>query len=328
MRAARVSVWGLGPHAVRNILPALTQTAGLTLAGVCSRSADTVRATAGEYGCAAWTDPVAMLADQDVDVVYVATPIGLHYQQGESVLRAGKHLWCEKPLAETYDQVRMLVETSRKSDLTLAEGFMYLYHPHWAKLRELVASPTLGRITDISCTFGIPKLDHPGFRDSADLGGGAFLDVGCYPLSLASELFSAQDGEVAFAQIVTARGAEVDCAGWAVLLYGPDTVVRLNWRVGASYRNEADFWGTEGSLFADRVFSKARDYVPVLRVRDRTGAGFDNTGEASDHFVRMFAAFRALMDDSDSAEAERSAAERRAKLRQLVKDTSRKVTYG
>lgn len=328
MRAANVAVWGLGPHAVRNILPALTQTAGLTLAGVCSRSADTVRATAGEYGCAAWTDPAAMLANQDVDVVYVATPIGLHFQHGESALRAGKHLWCEKPLAETYDQVRALAESSRKSDLTLAEGFMYLYHPHWAMLRELVSSPVLGRITDISCTFGIPKLVGPGFRDSADLGGGAFLDVGCYPLSLASELFPAEEGEVAFAQIVTAPGAEVDCAGCAVLLYGPDTVVRLNWRVGASYRNEADFWGAEGSLFADRVFSKARDYVPLLRLRDRTGAGFESTGEAADHFVSMFAAFRALLDDAASADAERSAAERRARLRQLVKDTSRKVTYG
>lgn len=328
MATANIAVWGLGPHAIKNILPALAQVSGLRFIGVSSRTDEVLRAVSSGYRCIAWADPAEMLASPDVDVVYVSTPIGLHSTHGQAVLHAGKHLWCEKPLAETADQVQGICDLSRRGRLTVAEGFMYLYHPLWEALREVIGSARLGRITDVSCNFGIPELERPGFRASKALGGGAFLDIGCYPLSLAVDIFQSEQPEIAFARIVSASDEEVDYAGQAVLLYGPDTVMRLNWRSGGSYRNDVDFWGTEGSVSVDRIFSKPVDYVPRICLRDRQGRETFSAGQAANHFIRMFEAFRGLLDNAASAEAERVTVERRAQLRQLVIDTSTKVTYG
>ena len=138
MRNYNVVVWGLGPHAIRNILPAIRGCAGMKLYGVCSRNPEIVSKYAAEYECLGWTDEAAMLADPAGEVVYVSTPSGLHASQGRSVLNANKHFWCEKPLAETLADVLDLESLSRERGLSLAEGYMYLYHPQFGYLRELV----------------------------------------------------------------------------------------------------------------------------------------------------------------------------------------------
>ena len=137
-----VAVWGIGPHAVKNILPAIQATSGLTLKGICSRDAAKVEQTAREFKCQGWTQPEQMLQDPSVDVVYVATPIALHFEHGRSVLQAKKHLWCEKPLANDHQQVLELVRLSREVKRGLTEGFMYLYHTHFSQLQSIIREHT------------------------------------------------------------------------------------------------------------------------------------------------------------------------------------------
>lgn len=87
----RIGVWGLGRHATNNILPALALMNEFMLYGVCSRNTDTVFRTAEQWNCKAWTDAAQMLSDSHLDIVYLATPIGLHAEQGTQVLEAKKH---------------------------------------------------------------------------------------------------------------------------------------------------------------------------------------------------------------------------------------------
>jgi predicted dehydrogenase len=318
----RVAVWGLGSHARRNILPALQACDGVALRGVCSRDATVVAQAVADLGCASWDDPVQMLADPAVDVVCLATPIGLHAAQGAAVLDAGRHLWCEKPLAQTLDEAMSLVQLSRVRGVSLAEGFMYLYHPQFRQLRDLLQSPTIGVVHQLTCRFGIPPLKRPGFRMQPELGGGAFLDVGSYPISLAAALFPGQEPEVQFAEIETAPGSPVDTAGRAVLRCDDRVSVSLEWGVGLGYRNEIDVWGSEGSLMAERVFSKPADFVPQIRLLDRHGNARLEEGRAGNHFVAMFAAFRDLAGTPDRAEDERLQIARRARLGDRIRQRS------
>ena len=129
-----------------------------------------------------------MLRDDAIDVVYVATPIALHGEHGRRVLEAGKHLWCDKPLATSRDAVLQLLERSARLGLVLCEGHMYLHHPQFQWLRSYVTEGRLGRVTSIECRFGIPRLEQPGFRSDPSLGGGALPDSGvrfavhaCFP---------------------------------------------------------------------------------------------------------------------------------------------------
>ena len=323
MKELRVAVWGLGHHALHNILPALDACPGVALYGVCSRNTQVVARTTAATGCVGWNDPQDMLDDSRVDVVYLSTPIGLHAEQGRTVLAADKHLWCEKPLSGNADDATALAKLSRARRLTLAEGFMYLYHPQFRYLQHVVKSGELGYIHSVSCRFGIPPLRRPSFRDSPELGGGAFLDVGCYPISAITSFFPDADPDVRFAEIGVARGSLVDTSGRAVLRFANDVCALLEWGIRCAYRNEIDFWGTNGSVFSERIFSKGADYVPRFRFLDQQGRERYEHGTADNHFVAMLRSFRNLIDDADGAEHERASIMRRALVSDQIREQSR-----
>lgn len=319
MKSLRVAVWGLGPHALRNIIPAIAGCPGLVLHAVCSRDPETVRQSAEAWHCRGCSAPESMLDDPSVDVIYLSTPIGLHARQGMEVLRAGKHLWCEKPLTGGRRTTDAMVQLSRELCLGVAEAFMYLYHPQFLDLQELLASGRLGDIVSIQCRFGIPPLTRPGFRLTPELGGGAFLDVGCYPISAMAALYPHDQPEVLTSEIVKCDGYAVDCSGRALLRYPDGVRATLEWALDASYRNEIDIWGKHGSAQAERFFSKPADHVPVIRIRDRHGEVSSRSVAPENHFVTMLAAFRETAARPDAAEQERRRIAHRALLAERIR---------
>ena len=319
MTALRVAVWGLGTHAVKNIVPALQHCPGATLYGVCSRNTEVVARVANDARCVGWTAPEAMLDDPAVDAVYLSTPIALHETQGKSVLLAGKHLWCEKPFGMNAEATNALLTSSRDFGLSVGEGFMYLYHPHFLQLVRVLKAGRLGEVRGVSCRFGIPPLEHPGFRSDRTLGGGSFLDVGCYPVSAMVSLFPELEPDVLSAEVCAAPGSSVDNHGWAVLRYDSGVHAMLEWGTDCAYRNEIDIWGTGSSVSSERLFSKSSDHVPRFRFLDGHGNETWETGEAGNHFTAMFGAFRALVDDPASAESERLAIAKRARLMDRIR---------
>jgi predicted dehydrogenase len=264
------------------------------------------------------------MLEADVDAVFVATPIGLHAEHGRVVLAAGKHLWLEKPFTASLEGAELLTRMSRERGLTVGEGFMYLYHPQFARVRDIVQGGSLGYIHAVRCRFGIPTLEHPGFRADRALGGGAFLDVGSYPISAAAALFPTAWPDIRHADIVTSPRSAVDTAGSAVLYFPNGTRATLEWGTGCSYRNEIDIWGTTGSLMTSRVFSKPADYVPRFIFLDERGSERQENGVAENHFLTMFSAFRARVDDPAAAERERGDIVRRAKLADAIRRFSHK----
>jgi len=196
VRSLRVAVWGLGRHAITKILPAISAVDGLELYGVCSRNLSTTSSSAHKWNCMKWVDPTSMLCDPKVDIVYVSTPIGLHYQQGKQVLDAKKHFWCEKPLTCKLEDTLELLESAGNKGLSICEGQMFLYHPQYQKLIDYVESFQLGNILSIDCKFGIPRLENESFRTNSSLGGGAFFDVGCYTVAAILGLFSKDEARL------------------------------------------------------------------------------------------------------------------------------------
>ena len=89
-----MAVWGLGNHAINRILPALASIDEVKLVGVCSRNRKVVDDCAKQWECHGWISPSEMLDCDNVDVVYIATPIGVHFSLSEQALKAGKHVWC------------------------------------------------------------------------------------------------------------------------------------------------------------------------------------------------------------------------------------------
>ena len=314
MRPLRVAVWGLGRHAINKILPAVAATGSLNLYGVCSRNENTVNSCAGKWNCKAWTDPGPMLLDPDVDIIYVATPIGLHFEHGKRVLDANKHFWCEKPLTCRLQDTLELLELSRSKGLSVCEGHMYLHHPQFRKLASYVSDGSLGSIVSIGCRFGIPRLEQASFRTDPALGGGALFDVGCYPIAAIQALFPDQAMDVSYAEVVAKHGSVVDTDGHAIIAVSNGATAYLEWRINCAYRNEIDIWGEQGSVFSDKVFSKPADHIPVFRLRDTHGVETTQQGEAGNHFVSMLQHFRSTVSDLEASAKERSRITLRADL--------------
>jgi predicted dehydrogenase len=255
-----------------------------------------------------------MLRDDGVDVVYVSTPIGLHAAHGRRVLQAGRHLWCEKPLATSLDATLELLEIADRAERSVCEGLMYLHHPHFHQLASCVAGGRLGTVLSVSSRFGIPALDYASFRTDPDLGGGALFDVGCYPVSAIHALFPAHDPQVVMSRVGRRGGSAVDTDGMTVLEFAGGLTAHLEWRIDCAYRNELALWGTDGSVTARQVFSKPATYVPELEFADLRGHPSVETGVAADHFVIMLERFADMIDGAADYGGERTRIVRTARV--------------
>ena len=132
MTVPGIAVWGLGRHAIKRIIPVLFSLKELSLVGICSRDQESVIDCSSKWDCIGWTDHTEMLKSSRVDIVCIATPIGVHANQVTQALEAGKHVWCEKPLTCNYEDTKLLLLLAKRRKKILAECFMYLHHPQFS----------------------------------------------------------------------------------------------------------------------------------------------------------------------------------------------------
>jgi dTDP-3,4-didehydro-2,6-dideoxy-alpha-D-glucose 3-reductase len=314
MNELGIAIWGLGNHAINRIIPALDSFVGLNLIGVCSRTEKTVTHTAKKWNCLGWIDPDEMLMSSDVDIIYIALPIGIHFESSMRSLIAGKHVWCEKPMTCDHEDTKSLIEFARENNKMLAEGFMYLYHPQLTRVKNFIQSGSNNHIRSIICRFGIPNLKNPGFRLDPNLGGGAFWDVGSYTVSALIALYPEEDVEVLFSNQKKNQNSLVDTEGRVLLDLSNGVSVFLEWCVGVSYKNDIELWSQNGSFYTDKIFSKSKDYKPIYRIRDLNGEELEDYGEASDQFYNMFDYFFKAIKLPDKIELEYDLIEKRSKV--------------
>lgn len=158
------------------------------LVAVASRDGERAKAYAAERGIPkAYGSYEALLADREIDAIYLSLPNGLHAEWAVKALQAGKHVLCEKPLVVSMEQFEQVEAAARASGAVIFEAFMYLHHPQTRRALELVRSGRLGKLQLINSWFNfyLPPERSTNVRLKADLTGGAGWDVGVYPNSLA-----------------------------------------------------------------------------------------------------------------------------------------------
>ncbi|WP_420111871.1 aldo/keto reductase [Pseudactinotalea sp.] len=159
-----------------------------------------------------------ILADPDVDAVYIATVHTTHAELTIAALTAGKHVLCEKPLAPNHAQAMAMVDAARAAGKVLLEAYMYRFHPQTARVLELVAGGAIGELRHVDAAFAFAAGSTKGRLFDPDLAGGGILDVGGYPVSYARAIAGAASG-AAFADPVEVRASGTVEGGvdtWAV----------------------------------------------------------------------------------------------------------------
>jgi predicted dehydrogenase len=314
MLVSNIVVWGIGPHAIQNILPAIKGNENLNLYGILTRDIRVLSQISEEYKCIPFSNEDEMLSDTNVQIVYLATPTALHYSQGIKVLESNKHFWSEKPIVQNSDQAYSLVNLANKKNLTIAEGFMYLYHPAFNFLRNSLRANQLGNLNNITIDFGLPHLDRPGFRTDAKLGGGAIYDLGSYAISAVIELFENEKIEVIYCELNYDTNSSIDSSAFVLLKINNSINVTLRWAYNVSYKNEINIWGDEGTLLNKRVFSKSIDYSSEFVFSNMKGNNRIEIIEPSNHFHNMFNVFYGNIYDKFHAKKHQDIVIKRANL--------------
>jgi predicted dehydrogenase len=137
-----------------------------------------------------------LLADPDIEAVYVPLPNHLHAAWTLHAAEAGKHVLCEKPLALDTTEAAAMIEGCRRAGVVLMEAFMYRVHPLWTRVHELVNAGSIGELQAIQAFFSYRNLDPENIRNIAEYGGGALMDIGCYPINVARWLFAEEPSDV------------------------------------------------------------------------------------------------------------------------------------
>jgi len=321
-----IVVWGLGKHAINNIIPAISKCKNTNTYGFVSRDKNVVKKSSEKYECKSWGSSKEMLADQEIDVVFLTTPPGLHYKQGREILQSRKNLWCDKPLTTSLEHTKDLINLSVKNNLSLCEGFMYLHHPQYRRLKEILASKLLGEIKTIHCRLGAhwrKSSVDPGFRFKKNLGGSSLYDVGSYPLSLISDFLNDKDFTIRFSSVIKEKSDPVDMNGIAVLETEDNISCILEWANDRAYKNDIDIWGDNGSLHTEFIFSKKSEHQALITLTDLYGNKTTETLKASNHFELMIESFSGMLENPKKIANETDRILRVAKLLDRVEKESK-----
>ena len=299
MTHIRWGILGASKFAREHMGPAIHAAKGAVLSAVASRTPESV-APFQDFaaGCRSVMGYDALIADPDIDAVYIPLPHHLHVEWTVKALTAGKHVLAEKPIAMQADDFDRLIAARDATGLVAAEAYMIVHHPQWQRARQMVADGAIGRVIHITGGFSYDNSDDPqNIRNQAAMGGGGLRDIGVYVLGSARYVMGA-DLENISAKIRFETGFDTFAAVQGTIgaaTYSAYVSTRMH------PQQEMVFHGSEGLLrltapFNANIFGEARIELHQpnlgLRVEKFPAANhYVHQVEAFGHSIRTGAAY-------------------------------------
>ena len=198
MKKVRFGILSTAKIGRTKVIPAMQQSELIDIVAIASRSRESAQQAAEELGIPAVHGSYkALLADKNVDAVYIPLPNHLHLEWTIKAMDKGKHILCEKPMGMNAEEINRIINaTAMNPDIKIMEAFMYRFHPQWIEAKRLVDEGEIGELVTIQTFFSYFNADPDNIRNKADMGGGSLMDIGCYPVSLSRFIFNAQPRRV------------------------------------------------------------------------------------------------------------------------------------
>ncbi len=324
----QIGILGTAAIAGRYLVPALLEMKdSFLVAGVASRNKEKAETFAGKFGIKPVTGYETLLNDPELDAVYIPLPNALHYEWIEKALKQNLHVLVEKSLACELSQVEKLNDLAGEKNLVLLENFQFRFHNQLQFILDEIKNGRIGELRSIRANFGFPPFqDSDNIRYSKNLGGGALLDTGAYPLKIARILMG-EDIRVESA-VLNYNGQDVDIWGGGMVSQknGP-LFMHFSFGFDHVYQCTLELWGSRGRLSTNRIFTAPPGFQPVIELE--TQSGRENlTLPADHHFKNMLSYFHQLITDDDPA-ARKSEYFQNNKQAHLIDEFKRKCgNYG
>ena len=246
----------------RKVIPGAQASKKVDLVAVASREQARAEAYAREWEIPrAYGSYEELLADTEVEAVYISLPNTLHAEWSIKALEAGKHVLCEKPFTRHPEEVEAAFDAADRNDRLLSEAFMYRHNPQTAKLVELVRDGAIGELWLIRSAFSYGLYDHENIRLRTDVEGGALMDVGCYNVS-GSRLLGGEPERVWGEAWYGPSGTDWIFTG--TLRFPDDVLATFDCATALAERDELEAIGSEGSLVLDDPWHCK---MPIIELR-------------------------------------------------------------
>lgn len=272
----RWGILGTGLIAQNHVIPALQGAARCELIAIGSRTAASAEAVATRFDIPrAYGSYEELLADPEVDAVYLPLPNDLHGIWTKRAADAGKHILCEKPLTLTSDEAGDVAAHCAQREVLAMEAFMYRFHPAWTVVQERIAAGAIGRIIDVGVWFAFRSTRAGDYRLDYSAGGGALYDVGCYAVNVSRMLLGDDPARVLGAARVDPESG-VDLTFSGILDYG-DAFATFTCSMEQEPQHSIVIHGTRGWLAVADPFNCPPEVATTVTI----GTGGDHHPMAS-----------------------------------------------
>jgi predicted dehydrogenase len=251
-------VLGTARIAAKAVIPALKASRHNLVTAVASR--DLMRAQQFAQANAipkAYGSYDELLQDANIDAVYIPLPNSEHTPWAIKAMEAGKHVLVEKPFAVNADEAQLMVATSLEHSVLLMEAFMYRYHSRFEEIMEIVQGGRLGQLRFIQSTFSFPLTNPNDYRLSADLGGGALYDLGCYCVNFQRLLVGLEPRQVQALSYMGSTNVDLQMSG--TLDFGEQLFTHFDVAFNAAPQQYTRIIGTEGVLSFEKSFNPGKE---------------------------------------------------------------------
>ena len=196
-RKVRWGVLGVAAIATKKVIPGMQKCERAEVTAIASRELSRAREAADRLGIEkAYGSYEELLADADVDAIYNPLPNHLHVPWTAKAAEAGKHVLCEKPIALSAEEAATLIPVRERTGVKIGEAFMVRTHPQWLRAGEIVRSGGIGELRAIVSEFSYFNRDAGNIRNVREYGGGAMMDIGCYPITMSRFFFEREPARV------------------------------------------------------------------------------------------------------------------------------------
>ena len=279
--------WGIlgAGRIAEKFCTALSSVEGATVYAVASRDIEKAKEYAKKFKAVVFYDNYdALMQDENVDIIYIATPHAFHYEQTMACVKNGKHVLCEKPMALTYNQTAAMINAAKENKVFLMEGMWTASMPFIEKIKQLIDEDVIGKLQYVSADFGFKApVDLEGRLYNKSLGGGSMMDVGIYPLFLATWLLGAPALVKALAKLSI---TEVDEYINIVLQYPDGQSAHLLSSIQFNTAIEAEIIGTKGRIKIKTPWFKATDLEVYLADEEVQNFSMPHKSNGFDYEIR------------------------------------------
>jgi predicted dehydrogenase len=260
--------WGIVSTADinRKVIPGAHASEKVDLVAVASRDQARADAYAREWGIPrAYGSYEALLADSEIEAVYISLPNTMHVEWSIKVVEAGKHVLCEKPFTRHAEEVDVAFNAADRAGRMLSEAFMYRHNPQTKKLVELVEQGAVGELRLVRSAFSYGLYDEDNIRLRTDVEGGSLMDVGCYNVS-GSRLLGGEPERVWGEAWYGPSGTDWVFTG--TMRFPGDVIATFDCGTAMAERDELEAIGSEGSLFLDDPWHCNKPVIELRRGGD------------------------------------------------------------